>query len=195
MGTDAPAPGPLKRSRSGLERLLGAAKLVDNRQFKKAGGVPATKQCAQCGKSSIVEDEKEGKEVCENCGLERAARMPTPSKQGAGAGGHAQDGPHGGGSKRGVMQAIVVQALRGQQNGDSKQPASLVQALEKIGHMCNLMGLPEDVKKSAQRMCEEAKRSGMKCVEGLAVSSVFVACELAKVPRTIKEMASVSPVR
>jgi len=89
----------------------------------------------------------------------------------------------------------VVQALRGQQNGDSKQPASLVQALEKIGHMCNLMGLPEDVKKSAQRMCEEAKRSGMKCVEGLAVSSVFVACELAKVPRTIKEMASVSPVR
>lgn len=25
--------------------------------------MPATKQCAQCGKSSIVEDEKEGKEV------------------------------------------------------------------------------------------------------------------------------------
>lgn len=87
--------------------------------------------------------------------------MPTPSKQGAGAGGHAQDGPHGGGSKRGVMQAIVVQALRGQQNGDSKQPASLVQALEKIGHMCNLMGLPEDVKKSAQRMCEVRTRANI----------------------------------
>ncbi|MFQ6060506.1 MAG: transcription initiation factor IIB family protein [Thermoplasmata archaeon] len=74
---------------------------------------------------------------------------------------------------------------------------SLVQALTVLDRMSSVLGIPPRIRDEAALICRKALRKGMvrgRSIEGVVAASIYAACRLNNVPRTLNEMSRVSNV-
>jgi transcription initiation factor TFIIB len=74
---------------------------------------------------------------------------------------------------------------------------SLVQALTVLDRMSSVLGIPPRIRDEAALICRKALKKGMvrgRSIEGVVAASIYAACRMNNVPRTLNEMSRVSNV-
>lgn len=74
---------------------------------------------------------------------------------------------------------------------------SLVQALTVLDRMASVLGIPPRIRDEAALITRKALKKGMvrgRSIEGVVAASLYAACRMNNVPRTLEEMSTVSEV-
>jgi transcription initiation factor TFIIB len=74
---------------------------------------------------------------------------------------------------------------------------SLVQALTVLDRMASVLGIPPRIRDEAALITRKALKKGMvrgRSIEGVVAASLYAACRMNNVPRTLEEMSKVSEV-
>mmetsp|Transcript_55884 Transcript_55884/g.132596 ORF Transcript_55884/g.132596 Transcript_55884/m.132596 type:complete len:336 (+) Transcript_55884:452-1459(+) len=176
------------------------------------------KKCAGCAGHNIIEELRAGDEVCSDCGLVHREKVVSMQREWR----SFIDKPAGGDPNRAgeaenplFTHHLLATSIAGAQGGRGDARAGSVASLIKTQHrgsnaaadesfrkhcakvdsvcgsVCGL-DLPSKIAQRAKLLCKEAKGKGLRISDKLIVACVYVACEEGGVPRTVKEMASVS---
>ncbi|MCK4613965.1 MAG: transcription initiation factor IIB [Thermoplasmata archaeon] len=178
------------------------------------------KACPECGSVNIVHDYLRGDTLCGSCGLvlseleidhgpeQRMFEPEDTSLQRTGApmtvmlhdrGLSTELGFPGRGNRR--ISRDYIRRFRSlkkwQQRSAFKTSAerNLMMGLRDISRMASVLGLPPSVKETAAVMHRQAVRKRLiigRSTFGMATASVYAACRMCGVPRTIEEIAGVS---
>ncbi len=75
---------------------------------------------------------------------------------------------------------------------------NLSQALQEMERMAANLGLPKDVRETAAVIYRKAVRENMirgRSIEGVVAASIYAACRMLSIPRTLEEIASVTRIK
>ena len=75
---------------------------------------------------------------------------------------------------------------------------NLSQALQELERMASNLGLPKDVRETAAVIYRKAVRENMirgRSIEGVVAASIYAACRMMGIPRTLEEIASVTRIK
>ncbi len=75
---------------------------------------------------------------------------------------------------------------------------NLSQALQDMERMCSNLGIPKDVRETAALIYRKAVNENMirgRSIEGVVAASIYGACRMLNVPRTLEEIANVTKIK
>jgi transcription initiation factor TFIIB len=180
----------------------------------------AISRCSECGSLQVIRDYTRGDTVCGQCGLvisERAIdhraerRIMDPSDmvhQRTGApmtvmlhdGGLSTEIGYASPRRMGLSRDFVrrMHSLKKWQRRAAFKTSAernLMVGLRDISRMASVLGLPTNVKETAAVVHRRAVKKKLiigRSTYGIATASVYAACRICGVPRTIEEIANVS---
>lgn len=171
--------------------------------------------CPDCGSRSLVTDERKGEVSCNECGvilddeqIEEGAPTrrfskddPTVDNSHHGApmsilfpdkGLTTTFNPWEGGAK-GENRATQFKMKKINDRLKSNKERSLTGALGDLARTVSRMGLPKQVQEAAAQIYRDAVDAQLirgRSIEGVVAASIYAACRVCKVPRTLDEVAA-----
>lgn len=175
--------------------------------------------CPECGSSHLVRDYVRGELVCESCGLvvsdnyidkgpewtgsgiEAAARIRTGSPSSVSVhdkgltteiSSSARDfhgRPLPGGDKVRIYRMRMLQRrMKYSRSGER----SLAEALMELDRMASVMRIPQQIRDEAALVYRKAAARGLvrgRTIQGMVAASIYIACRVMMVPRTLDEVS------
>jgi transcription initiation factor TFIIB len=147
--------------------------------------------CDHCGNEDLIEDEKTGEIICAECGLvvsevnllgrtfikdDRSTSSKTVSPE----------------NRNRINRLMVIdRRLR----ADDEDPYVLRIAIHEINRLVQSMHLPDYIKNIAENVYRNAQKEGLVArgtITGFAAASVYAACRMQGLPRTLNKFSEVS---
>jgi transcription initiation factor TFIIB len=147
--------------------------------------------CEHCGNEDLIEDEKTGEIICAKCGLvvskvnllrpdfvkdDYSTSSKTVSPE-----------------NRSKINRLMVIDRR--LKSDDEEPYVLRVAIREINRLVQSMHLPDTIEKNAENIYRNAHRERLIArgtITGFAAASVYAACRMQGIPRTLNQFSEVS---
>jgi transcription initiation factor TFIIB len=148
--------------------------------------------CNYCEGSDLVEDEETGEIICAGCGLV-VSEVKLVGRDFIEEGSKERTGKVLSHMTQQKMNRLMIIDRR--LRADSEDPSVLREANQEIRRLVQTIHLPDSVERNAKGIYRDAQEDGLVIrgnIAGFAAASVYAACRVHGLPRTLREVSQAS---